>query len=47
MIDIYCKLIIAKRRTFDAIPNEFKKRVETRLIELGYDINGNHIAQEA
>lgn len=44
MIEVYCKLIIAKRRTFDAIPDEFKERVENRLIELGYNTNGDPIA---
>ena len=41
MTDIYCKLIISKRRSFDKVPNEFKKAVEMRLAELGYDTNGD------
>ena len=41
MIEIYCKLIIGKRRSFDKVPDEFKKDVEERLAELGYDIDGN------
>lgn len=44
MIDIYCKLIIAKRRTFDKVPDDFKTKVEERLNELGYDTNGDPIA---
>lgn len=44
MVEIYCKLIINKRRTFDRVPNNFKMDVEARLKELGYDTNGNPIA---
>lgn len=44
MVEIYCKLIINKRRTFDRVPDNFKMDVEARLKELGYDINGNPIA---
>lgn len=43
MIEIYCKLIISKRRSFDKVPNEYKTTVKARLVELGYDINGNPI----
>ena len=40
MVEIYCKLIIEKRRSFDRVPDAFKSKVETRLKELGYDTNG-------
>lgn len=43
MVEIYCKLIIAKRRDFDKVPEDFKSMVEKRLKELGYDINGDLI----
>lgn len=43
MIEIYCKLIINKRRSFDRVPDDFKKSVEKRLQELGYDTNGDPI----
>ena len=46
MIEIYCKLIINKRRTFDRIPDTFKMDVENRLKELGYDTNGDILATE-
>ena len=46
MIEIYCKLIIGKRRTFDRVPDAFKMDVENRLKELGYDTNGDPIATE-
>lgn len=46
MIEIYCKLIIGKRRTFDRVPENFKADVESRLVELGYDTNGDPIATE-
>lgn len=43
MVEIYCKLIIGKRRTFDKVPENFKMEVESRLKELGYDTNGDLI----
>lgn len=43
MIEMYCKLIIAGRRSFDKIPDEFKEEVEERLLEKGYDTNGRTI----
>lgn len=46
MVEMYCKLIISKRRSFDHVPNEFKDRVRVRLKELGYDTNGDPIAVE-
>ena len=46
MVEIYCKLIIAKRRLFDRVPEFFKADVESRLNELGYDINGDPIKLE-
>lgn len=46
MIDIYCKLIINGRRTFDKVPESFKEAVQLRLIELGYDTNGDPLIEE-
>lgn len=46
MIEIYCKLIINKRRMFDRVPDDFKENVKSRLKELGYDTNGNRIISE-
>lgn len=43
MVEIYCKLIIGKRRTFDRVPEDFKAEVEARLKELGYDTNGDPV----
>ena len=43
MIEIYCKLIINKRRSFDKVPDEFKEAVKDRLIDLDYDVDGNPI----
>lgn len=43
MVDVYCKLIINKRRTFDRVPDVFKDEVELKLRELGYDTDGNPI----
>lgn len=44
MVNLYCTLIINKRRTIDQVPDNFKKLVEERLKELGYDLVGNTIA---
>ena len=41
MVEIYCTLIIAKRRSFDDIPEVFQSKVKARLAELGYDTNGD------
>lgn len=41
MVEIYCKLIIAKRRAFDNIPDVFKDQVKARLVELGYNTDGD------
>lgn len=46
MVEIYCKLIIGKRRTFKQVPDHFKDEVETKLFELGYDTNGDPITTE-
>lgn len=46
MVEIYCKLIINKRRTFDRVPDIFKNEVESKLNELGYDTNGDLIITE-
>lgn len=40
MVNLYCLLIINKRRNFNQIPDNLKVEVETRLRELGYDTNG-------
>lgn len=43
MVDIYCKLIIAKRRLLDQVPDSFRTAVIERLKVLGYDINGDPV----
>lgn len=43
MVEVYCRLITSKRRSFDAVPEELKDRVKTRLNELGYNTNGEPI----
>lgn len=43
MVNVYATLIINKRRTFDSVPNNLKSQVEARLLELGYDTNGDPI----
>ena len=46
MIEVYVRLIINKRRSFDQVPNELKESVEYRLAELGYNTNGILITTE-
>ena len=47
MVDIYCKLIIEKRRSFDRVPDSFQAAVISRLKELGYDCNGDKIKEDS
>ena len=46
MVDVYVKLIIKKKRTFSSVPNNLKAAVEAKLLELGYDTNGDPIEEE-
>lgn len=46
MVNLYCTLIINKRRTFDSVPANMQPAVEERLKELGYDKNGDPIVSE-
>ena len=46
MVEIYCKLIINGRRTFEQVPTNFKDEVEARLKELGYNTEGERISTE-
>ena len=46
MVDVYVKLIIKKKRKFSAIPKNMRAAVEARLLELGYDTNGDPIETE-
>lgn len=43
MVNIYCTLIINKRRNFDDIREDFKEKVKARLKEQGYDTNGEKL----
>ena len=46
MVNLYATLIINKRRTFDQVPEKFKADVEAKLLEYGYDTNGDPIAED-
>lgn len=46
MLNLYCTLIINKRRTIEQIPPKFQNPVKEKLNELGYDVNGDQIATE-
>ncbi len=43
MVDLYARLIIEKARPFSKVPDKYKDAVEERLLELGYDTNGDPI----
>ena len=40
MVELYAKLIIAKRRTLDSVPKNLKTAVKKALMEMGYDEHG-------
>ncbi len=44
MVEVYCTLIINKKRTFDNVPDTLKDAVEERLSEQGYNTDGDLIA---
>lgn len=46
MVDVYAKLIIKKKRKFNSIPVSMQPAVEARLLELGYDTNGDPILKD-
>lgn len=46
MVEMYCKLIIEKRRMLDRVPDSFQASVIARLKELGYDCNGDKLKEE-
>lgn len=43
MVNVYCTLIINKRRTFESVPEGFKEQVMARLREQGYNTNGDKL----
>lgn len=46
MIEVYVKLIINGRRSFEQVPDNLKEDVKNRLTELGYDQNGELLVVE-
>lgn len=46
MVEIYTRLVINKRRSFDKVPAKFQAEVKAKLLEYGYDTNGDLIAKE-
>jgi hypothetical protein len=45
MVELYVKLIIAKRKTIDKIPTKFQEEVREKLLEFGYNEHGEKIEQ--
>lgn len=43
MVDLYCALIIAGRRTIDTVPARYRDAVREELAAIGLDENGNVI----
>lgn len=43
MVDLYCALIIAEKRTFDSVPKRYQEAVREQLAAIGLDENGNPI----
>lgn len=46
MVNLWCTLIINHRRKFEDAPETLKPAIEARLLELGYDTDGNPILKE-
>lgn len=46
MVNLYCTLIINKRKKFDDVPASLQDAVEAKLRELGYDTNGDKLIPE-
>lgn len=43
MVDLYARLIIRKRKTFDEVPEKLQAAVKAALKSMGYDTNGDPI----
>ena len=43
MVDLYCALIIAGRRTIETVPERYRGAVIEQLAAIGLDENGNPI----
>ena len=43
MVELYAKLIIAKKRRLDSVPKNLQAAVKSILKETGYDENGDLI----
>lgn len=41
MVDLYCALIIAGRRTFVSVPVRYQNAVKGQLASIGLDENGS------
>lgn len=41
MVDLYCALIIAGKRTIDKVPTRYRGAVKEQLGAIGLDENGN------
>lgn len=43
MVDLYCALIIAGKRTIDTVPARYREAVKEQLTAIGLDENGNAV----
>lgn len=47
MVTLYAQLIINHRKTLSQIPTNLKAQVLEKLIEMGYDSEGNPLPKES
>lgn len=45
MVTLYAQLIINHRKTIDQIPTSMRTQVIQKLIEMGYDTDGNPLPE--
>ena len=43
MVDLYCALIIAGKRTIETVPKRYREAVREQLAAIGLDENGDAI----
>lgn len=43
MVDLYCALIIAGKRTIETVPKRYREAVKEQLAAIGLDENGDTI----
>lgn len=44
MVQLYCKLIISKVKTYEQVPVSLQPQVYVELVKQGYDTSGDKVA---